>query len=156
METPSRVQWSTAASPLYTISTFSYNVRDQFATAALLLLKPTLAHGGGIQDTARPTHYYVIHDEIGFGADEIQGVTNALSYTFARATQAVSLVSPAYYADVACKRGRCYLRAVLHGYVGEVGTAGSEDATVQNVMQEAQRLWGWGVSGALKETMFYL
>ena len=109
-----------------------------------------------MQGTAHPTHYYVIYDEIRLKADEIQGVTNALSYTFARATQAVSLVSPAYYADLACKRGRCYLRKLFDGYVGEGGmTTGSEDAT--DVVQEARRLWGWGVSGAgLKETMFYL
>jgi len=156
METPYRVLWSTAASPLYTISTFSCNVRDRFAIVALLL-KPMPAHGNVVQGTARPTHYYVIHDEIGFKADEIQGVTNALSYTFARATQAVSLVSPAYYADLACRRGRCYLPTLFLGYVGEVGTTGGEDATEQNAMQETQRLWGWGVSGAgLKETMFYL
>ena len=36
------------------------------------------------QHTARPTHYYVIHNEIDFKADEIQGVTNALSYMFAQ------------------------------------------------------------------------
>ena len=119
------------------------------------------AHGSGVQGTARPTRYYVLYDEIRFKADGIQGVTNALSYMFARTTQAVSLVSPAYYADIACQRGRCYLRKLFHGYVGEGGTTESGTRTrsegAMDDMQEAQRLWGWGVSGAgLKETMFYL
>lgn len=118
-----------------------------------------IAHGG-LQGTTRPTHYYVVHDEIGFKANEIQGLTNALSYMFARATKAVSLVSPAYYADVACERGRCYLRKLFHGYVGN-GTAasgtGSGSTAELDVMREAQRLWGSGVTKAgLKDTMFYL
>jgi hypothetical protein len=117
------------------------------------------AHGG-LQGTTRPTHYYVVHDEIGFKANEIQGLTNAMSYMFARATKAVSLVSPAYYADVACERGRCYLRKLIHGYVGggtSVSGTGSGSATEQQVMDEAKKLWNNGVTKkALKDTMFYL
>lgn len=113
-----------------------------------------------MQGTTRPTHYYVVHDEIGFKANEIQGLTNSLSYMFARATKAVSLVSPAYYADVACERGRCYLRKLFLGYVGDGTTASgtaSGSAAEQDVMREAERLWGGGVSKpGLKDTMFYL
>jgi len=113
------------------------------------------AHGG-LQGTTRPTHYYVVHDEIGFKANEIQGLTNSLSYMFSRATKAVSLVSPAYYADVACERGRCYLRKLFHGYVGD-GTSATGSATEQDVVQEARGLWSTGVSRpGLKDTMFYL
>ena len=36
-----------------------------------------IAHGG-LQGTTKPTHYYVVHDEIKFGADELQGLTNAV------------------------------------------------------------------------------
>lgn len=117
-----------------------------------------VAHGG-LQGTTRPTHYYVVHDEIGFRANEIQGLTNALSYMFSRATKAVSLVSPAYYADVACERGRCYLRKLFHGYAGGGTASGTGSASVaeQDVIQEAQRLWGNGVTKpGLKDTMFYL
>ncbi|EGO01021.1 hypothetical protein SERLA73DRAFT_167206 [Serpula lacrymans var. lacrymans S7.3] len=116
------------------------------------------AHGG-LQGTTRPTHYYVVHDEIKFGADELQGLTNNLSYIFARATKAVSLVSPAYYADMACDRGRCYLRQLLQGVFGD-GTATATSggsATEDEVRREAERLWHGGVSGdKLKDTMFYL
>lgn len=114
------------------------------------------AHGG-LQGTTKPTHYYVVHDEIGFGSDNLQGLTNALSYMFARATKAVSLVSPAYYADVACERGRCYLRKLLQGHIGDGTTAsGSASTNEQDVMREAQALWRGGVSKNLKDTMFYL
>ncbi|KAF9221719.1 Piwi-domain-containing protein [Gyrodon lividus] len=62
------------------------------------------AHAG-LKGTTRPTHYFVVHDENSFKADELQSLTNDLSYMFARATKAVSLVSPAYWADIACERG---------------------------------------------------
>ncbi|KAF7762168.1 hypothetical protein Agabi119p4_8761 [Agaricus bisporus var. burnettii] len=58
------------------------------------------AHGS-LQGSSKPTHYFVIHDENGFIPDKLQALTNSISYMFARATKAVSLVSPAYYADLA-------------------------------------------------------
>ncbi|OAX43740.1 Piwi-domain-containing protein [Rhizopogon vinicolor AM-OR11-026] len=117
------------------------------------------AHGG-LQGTTRPTHYYVVHDEIGFKADNLQTLTNALSYMFARATKAVSLVSPAYYADVACERGRCYLRKLLQGHIGGGTTvSGSATTNEEDVEREAKALWHEGLSAEknkLKDTMFYL
>ncbi|KAF7366724.1 Protein argonaute-3 [Mycena sanguinolenta] len=112
------------------------------------------AHGG-LQGTTRPTHYYCVHDEIGFTADGLQQLTNAVSYMFARATKAVSLVSPAYYADLACERGRCYVHKLLQGLSssGVTATSGSDEV----VYREAEQLWHSGVQGAqLKDTMYYL
>lgn len=112
------------------------------------------AHGG-LQGTTRPTHYYVVHDEIGFEADDLQTLTNSVSYLFARATKAVSLVSPAYYADLACERGRCYLHKLLQGISSSGGssTSGGEEV----IVREAQEVWRNGVTGdRLKNTMFYL
>ena len=79
---------------------------------------------------------------------------------FARATKAVSLVSPAYYADLACERGRCYLHALLHG-ISDTGTtvrSGGDDeaAFKEAVFREAEKMWRGGVAGRLKDTMFYL
>ncbi|EPQ51876.1 argonaute-like protein [Gloeophyllum trabeum ATCC 11539] len=117
------------------------------------------AHGG-LQGTTRPTHYYVVYDEIGFSADQLQGLTNEVSYMFARATKAVSLVSPAYYADLACERGRCYLHKLLQGISdgGTTSAGGNHDRLEEDaaVMREAQTLWHGGVRGTLGETMFYL
>ena len=82
-------------------------------------------------------------------------LTNSVSYMFARATKAVSLVSPAYYADLACERGRCYLHQLLNGLSSSGGS--SVSGTEDQVMQEARKLWHNGVAGrALKDTMFYL
>ncbi|KAI8989621.1 ribonuclease H-like domain-containing protein [Trametes punicea] len=122
--------------------------------------------GGGIaglQGTTRPTHYYVVRDEIGIGANRLQGLTNDISYTFARATKAVSLAAPAYYADLACERGRCYIHSLLQGVsdAAATTTSGSGKGENDEVMNEAKKLWRFdkspnGVGGALKDTMFYL
>ena len=112
------------------------------------------AHGG-LQGTTKPTHYFVVHDEIGFKADELQNLTNAVSYLFSRATKAVSLVSPAYYADLACERGRCYLHKLLQGIPS--GTESSISGNEEAVLREARESWNNGVNGPkLKDTMFYL
>lgn len=112
------------------------------------------AHGG-LQGTTKPTHYFVVHDEIGFKADELQNLTNAVSYLFSRATKAVSLVSPAYYADLACERGRCYLHKFLQGIPS--GTDSSVSGNEEAVMREARDTWHNGVGlKTLKDTMFYL
>jgi eukaryotic translation initiation factor 2C len=55
------------------------------------------AHAG-LQGTTRPTHYTVVHDDNELKADVLQGLTHGMAYLFARATKAVSLVPPAYYA----------------------------------------------------------
>lgn len=112
------------------------------------------AHGG-LQGSTKPTHYFVVHDSIGFTADQLQGLTNSVSYMFARATKAVSLVSPAYYADLACERGRCYIHRLLHGYSDSGASTASSDE--EEVMKEARKLWNEGVNGKrLKDTMYYL
>ncbi|KXT00458.1 hypothetical protein AC578_1932 [Pseudocercospora eumusae] len=83
----------------------------------------------GLQGTARPAHYVVIKDEIKFEADELQQFTHHLCYLFSRATKAVSICPPAYYADLLCERGRAYLFSVLaesHGSDSSVFDAGNE------------------------------
>jgi hypothetical protein len=49
------------------------------------------AHNG-LQGTVKATHYTVVHDEIGFSADALQQGTHSASYSYARATKAVSLI----------------------------------------------------------------
>ncbi|KAF2860662.1 Piwi-domain-containing protein [Piedraia hortae CBS 480.64] len=75
------------------------------------------AHSG-LQGTARPAHYVVIKDDILFEADELERLTLNLSYTFNRATKAVSVCPPAYYADLLCERGRAYLFGTLAENLG--------------------------------------
>ncbi|KAI9571925.1 ribonuclease H-like domain-containing protein [Boletus coccyginus] len=120
------------------------------------------AHGG-LKGTTRPTHYFVVHDENGFKADDLQRLTNDLSYMFERATKAVSLVSPAYWADIACERGRCYLYKLLQGDKGGAeakdnkGKGKGKQRAEDSVFEKAQAMWGNGVSGpSLRDTMYYL
>ncbi|XP_059318141.1 protein argonaute 4-like [Lycium ferocissimum] len=58
------------------------------------------AHAGPI-GTTRPTHYHVLHDEIGFSADDIQELVHSLSYVYQRSTTAISVVAPICYAHLA-------------------------------------------------------
>jgi hypothetical protein len=110
------------------------------------------AHAG-LQGTVRPTHYTVVYDENSMGADEIQQGTHTASYLYGRATKAVSLVPPAYYADLACERGRCYLHKLLQGIGSSGATSTSND---EQIKQEAARMWQAGIHASLRNTMFYL
>jgi len=110
------------------------------------------AHAG-LQGSVRPTHYVVVIDQNNFGADEVQRLTHDTSYMFARATKGVSLVSPAYYADIACERGRCYLQDAL----APSDTASSASLPEETIYKNAAERWGQGPTGpVIKNSMFYL
>ncbi|KAK4164492.1 ribonuclease H-like domain-containing protein [Cladorrhinum sp. PSN259] len=67
-----------------------------------------------LQGTARPAHYTVLLDEIfralykNDAADQIQKLTHDMCYLYGRATKAVSICPPAYYADLVCTRARAH------------------------------------------------
>jgi len=116
------------------------------------------AHAG-LQGQVRPTHYVVVYDEQRLSADQLQQGTHTASYNYIRATKAVSLVPPAYYADIACERGRCYVSSIFD--VGDdrssVGSRGRSEAEErQRVFDEAVKAWGNGVNPDLRESMFYI
>ena len=72
-----------------------------------------------LKGTARPAHYIAVHDEIFAkrpvpepfhnAADVLEDLTHNMCYLFGRATKAVSICPPAYYADLVCERARRYL-----------------------------------------------
>ncbi|KAL8792281.1 MAG: hypothetical protein Q9195_005160 [Heterodermia aff. obscurata] len=76
-----------------------------------------------LQGTARPAHYYIIYDQIfrerkvqapfASATDAFEDLTHNLCYLFGRATKAVSICPPAYYADLVCDRARCYLSGLF-------------------------------------------
>ncbi|KAI9821501.1 MAG: hypothetical protein M1832_003349 [Thelocarpon impressellum] len=105
----------------------------------------------GLQGTVRPAHYVVVHDEIGLGADGLQELTHGLCYLFGRATKAVSICPPAYYADLLCERGRCYLHSVLNADSAASASGGSEAG-----FDASRADWVSGVHAALAESMFYI
>jgi eukaryotic translation initiation factor 2C len=69
-----------------------------------------------------------------------------------------SLIPPAYYADLACERGRLYLNELLNlGDSGSTtGTSMSRDQERQRNADLAKQMWGNGVHVDIAETMFYI
>ncbi|KAI0300639.1 Piwi-domain-containing protein [Multifurca ochricompacta] len=137
------------------------------------------AHAG-LQGTVKPTHYIVIYDESSLTADAVQQGVHSASYLYARATKAVSLVPPAYYADIVCEQARFWIHGFLNlgggsdtassaeggggggGGGGGTGSTGStamnraRDAAEQRVFDAAKRMWGNGLHTNLQDVMFYL
>ncbi|KIW69727.1 hypothetical protein PV04_05587 [Phialophora macrospora] len=89
-----------------------------------------------LQGTARPAHYYIVLDEIfrrrpvnppfANPADVLEDLTHNLCYLFGRATKAVSICPPAYYADLVCERARCYLSGVFDPETAESGSTSTQ------------------------------
>jgi hypothetical protein len=100
----------------------------------------------GLQGTARPGHYVVIKDDIGFNANSLEQVTHHLCYLFGRAPKAVSYVPPAYYADILATRGRAYLYNTLQENYSPESTTGSGGDTE----------WDGQIHPRLRESMFYI
>lgn len=110
------------------------------------------AHAG-LQGHVKSTHYTVVYDENQLTADELQQSTHNASHLYARATKAVSLIPAAYYADLACERGRCYLNDFLvDDKTSSGGRSGKADRDEENarVFDAAKNAWGEGVSVLLQ------
>ena len=123
-----------------------------------------------IQGTARPAHYIVLWDEI-FSAFTLTGkapysnaaellhyLTHNLCYLFGRATCAVSIPPPVYYADLACDRTRRYLRRDYEGLVLE---RSPDEETIEQKAARQQKLrdrmqQDITIHESLRDTMFYI
>lgn len=113
----------------------------------------------------KPTRYIVIYDEIGFTSDVLQQGTHMLCYLYPRATKAVSLVPPAYLADLACERARCWLDTIMNtgdqlmdvsSGQGKGKKQRATEAEKAQVLDEAIKMWGSGVHPSLAGSMFYI
>ncbi|KAF4820886.1 Protein argonaute 5 [Colletotrichum siamense] len=109
-----------------------------------------------LKGTARPAHYTVLMDEIfrekyGVGtaaADQLEKLTHNLCYLFGRATKAVSICPPAYYADIVCDRARVHRPDLFDvSDVASTATGVSHGTTPSNVIQ---------VHPNLRDTMYYI
>ncbi len=132
----------------------SGTVVDRGVTEALnwdfFLQSHTALHG-----TARPAHYFVVLDEIfrrqrvqypnQNAADTLEDLTHNLCYLYGRATKAVSICPPAYYADLVCERARCYLSSLFVEGV-PADTAEDSDARPENVE----------IHPLVRDAMFYI
>jgi eukaryotic translation initiation factor 2C len=71
--------------------------------------------------------------------------------SYARATKAVSLIPAAYYADIACERGRYYINDFLNlgdeksSVAPSTGGRRNRDDEKQRVFNEAASRWGNGM-----------
>ena len=115
------------------------------ATANSAIVDFFLQAHTAIQGTAKPSHYVVIFDEMKLGAEELQTITHHLCYGFGRATKAVSVCPPAFYADILAERGRCYLAK----YVNHRWGPGKE-------FDWDEAPWTRNVHSSLEESMFYI
>jgi hypothetical protein len=111
-----------------------------------------------IQGTAKPAHYVVIVDEIGATPDVLQKATYWQCYTFGRSLQAIAAHPAARLADVACTRGRAYMRDFLLG--GDDESADGSTLTLeqkeQAVYDAAVKAWGAGPMANLADSMYYI
>lgn len=118
-----------------------------------------------IQGTGRPAHYVVVLDEIfrdraskpaksgakpqdNSAANELERVTQALCYSYSRATKAVSICTPAYHADILCERARRYMADLFEG--------GSDDASSVAGGSAAAAVASVKIHAKLENTMFYI
>ncbi|KAJ7640433.1 argonaute-like protein [Mycena polygramma] len=115
------------------------------------------AHAG-LQGTVKPTHYTVVYDELKMTADELQQGSNDFSYLYARATKAVSLIPAAYYADLACERGRYYLNEFMVDDKATSSGRGKLDRDEERarVFNDARAAWGEGIHSDIRDSMFYI
>lgn len=64
----------------------------------------------GSSGTAKPAHYIVLENGMGFSAEVIQDLTYHLCFLYGKCNCSVSYVPAAYFADRLCERGRHYLK----------------------------------------------
>lgn len=106
-----------------------------------------------LQGTARPAHYTVLLDEIfrdryqAGAANELERVTHQLCYLYGRATKAVSICPPAYYADIVCERARAHRPDLF-----EVDDVMSVQSGAGGGASTASRV----VHPDLRDTMYYI
>lgn len=74
---------------------------------------PSRSRGSADLKKTKPAHYVVLLDEIKdnnkHSANTLEEITHNMCYLQGRATKAVSVCPPAYYAHLICLRARCYL-----------------------------------------------
>ncbi|CAF0788505.1 unnamed protein product [Adineta ricciae] len=67
------------------------------------------SHNYPTKGTSHPIHYHVLYDDNRLKPNEIQLLTYALCFTYARTTDAISIPTPVKYANLLSERTKCYL-----------------------------------------------
>lgn len=118
-----------------------------------------LASHAAVKGTTKPTRYVVILDEI-FRTDfrqfnpagQLEQFTNQVSHLFGRATKAVSVCTPAYYADILCTRARAYKAALDHGSTKSV----IEESLKNEEPDVSKRVLAGEIHDKLKDSMYWI
>ena len=102
----------------------------------------------------------MIHDEIFAESKPIGNFKNPtdvltdlihnMCYLFGRATKAVSICPPAYYADILCERARIYNSDIYDSHTESGSVTGGGTATIP---VDSNRI---KIHDNLKDTMFYI
>ena len=87
-------------------------------------------------------------------ADVVEDLTHNMCYLFRRATKAISLCPPAYYADLACERARCYLANLFDSPAQSAAPSVAESSAAQGGMLPSSDQVDIYIK--LKDTMFYI
>ncbi|TGO08888.1 hypothetical protein BTUL_0187g00070 [Botrytis tulipae] len=103
--------------------------------------------------TAKSTQYVVIYDDQDYKKEPkvIMNITNKLCYTGGRASKALSVCTPARYADMLCDRVRCYLKPVLEGYRDESSTDDVDGTQRTAAYEENKLVWKPNTSDILPD-----
>ncbi|KAI0096732.1 ribonuclease H-like domain-containing protein [Nemania sp. FL0031] len=110
------------------------------------------AHSG-LQGTSRPAHYTVLLDEVframsaDQAANQLEKLTYEMCHLFGRATKAVSICPPAYYADILCTRARVYLSDMLET---------SDNQSVRSSTTTNTNIPSIAVHENIQNSMFYI
>jgi len=113
----------------------------------------------GLLGTSRPTHYNCLMDDNKLGADDLQKLTYALCYTYARCNRSVSIVAPAYFAHHVATRARFHLGTAADDeeFATTLSGRGSDDISRARNEREAQvRAALKPVHKDLKDTLYFL
>ncbi|KAI0483833.1 ribonuclease H-like domain-containing protein [Xylaria cf. heliscus] len=108
----------------------------------------------GLQGTSRPAHYTVLIDEVfeasagSLAANQLINLTFELCHLFGRATKAVSICPPAYYADILCT---CH-RVLYADYFENSDTMSIMSGATEDTSNIPARV----VHENLRDTMYYL
>ncbi|CAG8980358.1 hypothetical protein HYALB_00013683 [Hymenoscyphus albidus] len=95
------------------------------------------SHSSDSKTTARNAHYVILHNDTQLKLDRLGAITNNICYTGARATKALSVCTPARYADHLCDRLRYYMKPVIEGKAEYTCTS----SDYLKVREKDERVW---------------
>ncbi|EST09042.1 protein of unknown function DUF1785 [Kalmanozyma brasiliensis GHG001] len=111
----------------------------------------------GLVGTARPCHYVVLRNEMEFSSENLIRCINSLCYTYCRATRSVSLVPPAYYADILCEKARAFVYGPDDDAETVTSSQSGERAIAEITEEESRRMMAHFIKNpAFTDCLWYM